>query len=69
MPQILAAHITEDTLSIELADGRTVSAPLGWYPRLAAGGPRRHSISNARRAVFLALKQSGGPEPGSEGNR
>ena len=25
---------TKDTLKIELADGRTVEAPLAWYPRL-----------------------------------
>jgi hypothetical protein len=31
-----ARHIavTEDTLIIDLVDGRTVSAPLAWYPRL-----------------------------------
>lgn len=27
--------VSEDTLSVELADGRTVAAPLAWYPRLA----------------------------------
>ncbi len=27
--------VREDTLSVELADGRTVAAPLAWYPRLA----------------------------------
>lgn len=26
--------ITEDTLSVELSDGRTISVPLAWYPRL-----------------------------------
>ena len=25
---------TEDTLSVDLADGRTIVAPLVWYPRL-----------------------------------
>src|SRR5437762_8754671 len=32
-----ASHveISEDTLSVELADGRTIAAPLAWYPRLA----------------------------------
>ena len=29
-----AVRVTEDTLSVELADGRTISAPLAWYPRL-----------------------------------
>ena len=27
-------HCTADTLTVDLADGRQVSAPLAWYPRL-----------------------------------
>ena len=27
-------HVTEDTLVVDLADGRTIIAPLAWYPRL-----------------------------------
>jgi hypothetical protein len=35
--EALATHVavSEDTLSVELADGRTIAAPLAWYPRLA----------------------------------
>lgn len=29
--------ITEDTLAVELNDGRTISVPLAWYPRLLHG--------------------------------
>ena len=29
--------VTDDTLSIDLEDGRTISVPTGWYPRLAHG--------------------------------
>ena len=29
-----AATVTEDTLTIELSDGRTIAVPLAWYPRL-----------------------------------
>lgn len=29
------ARVTKDTLTVELEDGRTVSVPLSWYPRLA----------------------------------
>ena len=40
-----AEHVTvsDDTLSVELSDGRTISAPLAWYPRLLYGsaGERR----------------------------
>jgi hypothetical protein len=28
-------EVSEDTLSVELADGRTIAVPLAWYPRLA----------------------------------
>lgn len=27
-------HFTEDTLAVDLADGRTIIVPLVWYPRL-----------------------------------
>lgn len=27
-------RITEDALSVDLIDGRTISVPLAWYPRL-----------------------------------
>ncbi len=30
----IAVRLTEDSLVVDLADGRTVSAPLAWYPRL-----------------------------------
>ena len=29
--------ITEDALTVELSDGRTISIPLTWYPRLLHG--------------------------------
>jgi hypothetical protein len=29
--------VTEDTLVVDLVDGRTISVPLAWYPRLAHG--------------------------------
>ncbi len=33
------AEVTDDTLSVDLEDGRTISVPIGWYPRLAHGTP------------------------------
>ena len=35
--RVSAAHVSEDTLTLELIDGRIISAPLTWYPRLLAG--------------------------------
>ena len=31
--------ITNDTLSVDLSDGRSISVPLAWYPRLSHGTP------------------------------
>jgi hypothetical protein len=31
--------VSGDTLSVELADGRTVAVPLAWYPRLMHATP------------------------------
>ena len=30
---------TDDSLTVELNDGRSISAPLAWYPRLLHGTP------------------------------
>jgi Protein of unknown function (DUF2442) len=32
-------RVTGKTLDVALTDGRTLSVPLGWYPRLAHGSP------------------------------
>lgn len=39
LPRVVNVTVTDDTLSVDLEDGRTVSAPIGWYPRLAYGTP------------------------------
>jgi hypothetical protein len=33
----LGVTVTDETLTVELSDGRTISAPLAWYPRLLNG--------------------------------
>ena len=37
LPDVTNVSVTEDTLSVELSDGRTISVPLEWYPRLVHG--------------------------------
>jgi|ERR1041384_1297965 hypothetical protein len=37
LARVLSVEVTDDTLSVDLEDGRTVSVPIGWYPRLANG--------------------------------
>jgi hypothetical protein len=34
VPLALHVTVTQDTLTLDLNDGRTISAPLAWYPRL-----------------------------------
>ncbi len=34
LPRILRLSITENALTADLSDGRTISVPLAWYPRL-----------------------------------
>jgi len=37
-------HFSEDTISVDLMDGRTITVPLVWYPRLLNATPaqRQH---------------------------
>lgn len=39
VPEAMTIEVTEDTLTAELSDGRTVSVPLSWYPRLIHATP------------------------------
>lgn len=34
-------NFTEDSLSVDLIDGRTISVPLAWYPRLLHATPEQ----------------------------
>ena len=38
-PVALTIDVTEDTLTADLMDGRTISVPLDWYPRLVYATP------------------------------
>ena len=37
--RVLNVRVTEDTISIDLYDGRTITAPLAWFPRLLHATP------------------------------
>ena len=39
--QIRAVRIDDDLLTVDLADGRTVSVPIAWFPRLLHGSPEQ----------------------------
>jgi hypothetical protein len=36
-------EVSSDTLSVSLRDGRTISVPLAWYPRLLKATPRERA--------------------------
>ena len=36
-------QVTEDTLTAELSDGRSISVPLAWYPRLVHATPEERN--------------------------
>ncbi len=43
VPLAQQVTVTEDSLTVDLSDERTISAPLGWYPRLAQGTPAQRA--------------------------
>jgi len=34
LPGAISVAVSNDTISVELSDGRTIAVPLSWYPRL-----------------------------------
>lgn len=42
-PKAQHVSVSEDTLIVDLADARTISVPVEWYPRLAYGTPEERS--------------------------
>ena len=39
--KIVDVEVTEDDLKVELLDGRTITVPLTWYPRLLHATPEQ----------------------------
>ncbi|HUW29062.1 MAG TPA: DUF2442 domain-containing protein [Sulfuriferula sp.] len=39
IPAVLNVSTSEDTLAVDLDDGRSLSVPLAWYPRLLHATP------------------------------
>ena len=39
VPEAERVEVTDDTLMADLSDGRTISVPLAWYPRLVYATP------------------------------
>ena len=43
IPSAQDVKVTDDTLSVDLGDGRTISVPLVWFPRLVHGTPKERN--------------------------
>ncbi|HSX38220.1 MAG TPA: DUF2442 domain-containing protein [Chlamydiales bacterium] len=41
--RVEAVHFTRDSLVVDLMDGRSISAPLSWYPRLLKATPKQRA--------------------------
>jgi len=37
--KVIDVRFDDDTMSVDLADGRTITVPLAWYPRLLDATP------------------------------
>ena len=37
IPYATDVHVTDDTLTVDLSDGRSISVPITWFPRLVQG--------------------------------
>lgn len=42
-PLALEVRVTENELTVSLVDGRTISVPLAWFPRLLHATPEQRS--------------------------
>ncbi|MFH0871609.1 MAG: DUF2442 domain-containing protein, partial [bacterium] len=38
-----SVFVTDDSLTVDFTDGRTISVPLAWYPRLMHGTPQERN--------------------------
>src|SRR5438552_1143843 len=43
-PMAVGMQITDEALSVSLSDGRVVSVPISWYPRLSHALPRPRAV-------------------------
>ena len=46
-PPLIRAHdvrVSDTALIVDLADGRTISVPVDWYPRLQHGTPAQRAV-------------------------
>ena len=54
-----AVRFDEDTLWVSLSDGRTIAAPLAWFPRLLEATPEQRARLQAEFKTLLLRTYSG----------
>ena len=57
VPEVSQVYVSDDELSVELSDGRSLTVPTCWYPRLAFGTSEERAnwtIIDAGRGVHWA---------------
>lgn len=52
VPRIMTVSIDDEQLTLSLEDGRVVSVPLSWYPRLCYGSPEEQQHFQISGAGF-----------------
>ncbi|MEX1028034.1 MAG: DUF2442 domain-containing protein [Candidatus Paceibacterota bacterium] len=61
VPTATDAQVSDATLSVDLSDGRSLSVPLAWYPRLSHGTPDERNnwrlIGNGHGIHWLDLDE------------
>ena len=40
VPDAIGIDVSDDTLTVDLSDGRTISVPIDWFPRLVHATPQ-----------------------------
>ena len=50
--RVKGVRFSEDAMSVELMDGRTLTVPLAWYPRLLCGSPAQRGNWQTSGAGF-----------------
>lgn len=48
-PEPLAVRFDDDTMWVDLDDGRTLGIPLAWFPRLLHGTPEQRALVELSR--------------------
>ena len=60
IPRAQRVAVSDDTLSVDLVDGRTISVPTAWYPRLARA-PQPQRLLERAAVVRANVEPKGAP--------